>query len=231
MSRLYDLGVDVVRGLYDLRIHAPAQLNSEVEFPEGRRFAEQWPTLRAEAGEVMCQLQRVPRFHELMEAQVDISANDGRDWRMFVLKAYGVPIAPNLAACPTLATLLDRTPQVLSACLSFVAPGKHIPVHRGPFRGVLRFHLGLIVPPDADGRPGTVLWVDGVAHRIGEGDTLLWDDTYPHELHNASDGVRVALLLDVWRPRMPADMQWLTRAITLTARAAVRWRHRGFALS
>jgi len=229
MSRLYDLSANVVRGLYDLRIHAPALLDSAVEFPEGRRFAEQWPALHAEAGGVMRRLQRIPRFHELLESQTDISANDGRDWRMFVVKAYGVPIASNLAACPVLAKLLDRTPQVLSACLSFVAPGKHIPVHRGPLRGVLRFHLGLIVPLDADGRPGTVLWVDGVPHRIGEGDTLLWDDTYPHELHNASDGVRVALLLDIWRPRMPVDMQWLTRTIALAARAAVRWRYRGFA--
>ena len=166
MSRLYDLSASVVRGLYDLRIHAPALLDSEVEFPEGRRFAAQWPALHAEAGGIMRRLQRIPRFHELMESQTDISANDGRDWRMFVVKAYGVPIAPNLAACPVLATLLDRTPQVLSACLSFVAPGKHIPVHRGPLRGVLRFHLGLIVPPDADGKPGTVLWVDGVPHRM-----------------------------------------------------------------
>ena len=85
------------------------------------------------------------------------------------------------------------------------------------------------MPPDADGKPGTVLWFDGVPHRIGEGDTLLWDDTYPHELHNASDRVQVALLLDIWRPRMPADMQWLTRTIALAARAAVRWGHRGFA--
>jgi aspartate beta-hydroxylase len=231
MSRLYDLCAYVVRGLYDLRIHAPALLDLEDDFPEWRRFAEQWPTLRAEASGVMFRLQRIPRFHELLESQTSISANDGRDWRMFVVKAYGVPIAPNLAACPMLAALLERTPQVLSACLSFVAPGKRIPIHRGPLRGVLRFHLGLIVPKDADGRPGTVLWVDGMPHRIGEGDTLLWDDTYPHELHNASDGVRVALLLDVWRPRMPADMQWLTRAITLTARAAARFRHREFAAS
>ena len=56
---------------------------------------------------------------------------------------------------------------MLSACLSFVAPGKHIPVHRGPFRGVLRFHLGLIVPPDADGRLalccGLTGWRTGLA--------------------------------------------------------------------
>ena len=218
MSRLYDLGVDVVRGLYDLRIHAPASPNSEVEFPEGRRFVEQWPTLRAEAGGVMRRLQRIPRFHQLMEAQIDISANDGRDWRMFVLKAYGVPIAPNLAACPTLATLLDRTPQVLSACLSFVAPGKHIPSHRGPFRGVLRFHLGLIVPPDVDGRPGTVLWVDGVAHRIGEGDTLLGRH-HPHELHKLPTASAYAAARRL-APAHARHMQWLTRAITLAVHAA-----------
>ena len=29
---------------------------------------------------------------------------------------------------------------------SILEPGKHLPPHRGPYNGVLRLHLGLIVP-------------------------------------------------------------------------------------
>ena len=50
--------------------------------------------------------------------------------------------------------LLDEAPEVMSVRLSFLAPGKHIPEHRGPFRAILRFHLMLSVPRDADGQTG-----------------------------------------------------------------------------
>ena len=82
--------------------------------------------------------QRVPRFYEIMPEQTSISANDMRDWRMFILKAYGAEFPRNMAVCPTLAALVTASRHVLSASISFLAPGKHIPEHRGPFRGVLR---------------------------------------------------------------------------------------------
>jgi len=224
MNPAYDLASATVRWLYDRRIHGPAVLDPATAFPRAQSFIGAWRALREEALAVGARLREVPTFHELMPAQADISANDGLDWRMFVLKAYGVTIDANLAACPTLGRLLASAPEVLSACFSCVAGGKHIPPHRGPFRGVLRFHLGLVVPPLADGRPGTVLEIDGVPHRIGEGDWLLWDDTYPHELRNETDRVRIALLLDVRRPGMTADMALLSSAIVRGAGAVVRAR-------
>jgi len=51
-----------------------------------------------------------------------------------VLKAYGVALAHNMAACPRLAALVTATPGILSASISFMAPRKHIPAHRCPFR-------------------------------------------------------------------------------------------------
>jgi aspartate beta-hydroxylase len=221
MSAIYERAGDAIRRIYDKRIHAPAVLDPSVHFPHAPIYIDRWQDLRREALELARGLDEVPRFHELMAAQADISANDGRDWQMHVCKAYGVRVPVNLQRCPILADLLTRTPEVLSACLSFVAPGKHIPRHRGPFRGILRFHLGLVVPLAPDGRPGTVLDVDGVAHRIGEGDSMLWDDTYPHELWNTTDNVRVALLLDVRRPGMPWDMEILSRLLTAAAGSAV----------
>ena len=116
----------------------------------------------------------------------------------------------------------DEAPEVMSAILSFLAPGKHIPEHRGPFRAILRFHLMLSMPNDATGRPACVMNIDGAPYRLGDGESLLWDDTYRHEVWNRSDRVRIALLLDVWRRDMPADMALLSRAILFGTQAVIR---------
>ncbi len=222
MSLIYELSAGMVRRIYDRRLSGPAVLDAASHFPDAERFAGAWRKLREEALAVAEDLSRVPRFHELMASQADISANDGRDWRMLILKAYGVPVPGNLTRCPTLAGLLSGSPDVLSATLSFLAPGKHIPRHRGPFRGVVRFYLGLSVPAGPDGRPATVLRLDDVDHAIGDGEWLLWDDTFPHEVWNRSDRVRIALLLDVRRGGMPPDLALLSRLLIGAAGAGVR---------
>jgi aspartate beta-hydroxylase len=89
---------------------------------------------------------------------------------------------------------------------------------------VVRFHLGLSMPRNRKGELGAVLWVDGVPHYLADGDTLLWDDTYPHEVLNATDDVRIALLLDVWREGMPADMRALSNVIVGMVQVAMLFR-------
>ncbi|HEY2623199.1 MAG TPA: aspartyl/asparaginyl beta-hydroxylase domain-containing protein, partial [Dyella sp.] len=136
-------------------------------------------------------------------------------------------VKDNMASCPILADLVSSSPDVLSATLSFLAPRKHIPRHNGPFRGILRYQLNLEVPTDAQGRPTAVLWLAGQEHRLGNGEHLLWDDTFPHEVWNHSDQTRIALLLDVRRPDMPLDLRLLSRAVTAGVGMVARWR--GFA--
>jgi aspartate beta-hydroxylase len=129
-----------------------------------------------------------------------------------------------MAACPTLAALLRATPEVLSASVSYLAPGKVIPEHRGPMRGVLRFHLPLVMPRDALARPAAVRAIDGTEHRLEEGQALLWDDTFPHGVRNESAAMRAVLLMDVWRRDMPADMRALSRVIVWCACVGIRAR-------
>ena len=209
--QLYDHAVGALRAIYDRRIDTPATLDPLHYFPNAGRFTAAYPDIRREALAIAGRIDEVPRFHEVMPQQEDISANDGRDWRMFIMQAYGVPVAPNLAHAPTVAALLDQTPEAVSAVFSFLAPGKHIPAHRGPFRAILRFHLMLSMPNDANGVPACELNIDGVPYRLADGDSLLWDDTFTHEVWNRSDQVRIALLLDVWRKDMPTDMALLSR--------------------
>jgi aspartate beta-hydroxylase len=223
-NALYDRGASLLRTLYRRRLATPALLDAPGCFPSAPRFVGAWRALRAEALAIARDLGSVPRFHEIMPEQADISNNDGRDWRLFIAKAYGVSVKSNLQLCKTLVSLLRDAPEVLSASFSYLAPGKQVPRHQGPFGGVLRFHLALDTPLDAAGRPAAVLEIDGVEHRLGDGEWLLWDDTFPHAVWNAGETVRAVLLLDVWRPDMPADLRLLSRAVIGAMRLGIRRR-------
>ncbi|AQT65589.1 TPA: aspartyl/asparaginyl beta-hydroxylase domain-containing protein [Serratia marcescens] len=228
MSAIYDWSVLALRNVYDRRIQGKPVLDSAALFPDAERFTAQWRQIREEALTVAHDLHNIPRFHEIMIQQESISANDARDWRMFIMKAYGQPIARNLARCPTLAALIASSPDVLSASLSFLAPGKQVPPHRGPFRGILRGYLVLDMPKHADGVPAAVLKVDGREYRLHEGEFMLWDDTFEHEVWNDSAQVRTVLLLDIRRRDMPGGLRLLSSAIIALVRLNVRWMQRQF---
>ncbi|CAI1909725.1 Aspartyl/Asparaginyl beta-hydroxylase [Serratia marcescens] len=228
MSAIYDWSVLALRNVYDRRIQGKPVLDSAALFPDAERFTVQWRQIREEALTVAHDLHNIPRFHEIMIQQESISANDARDWRMFIMKAYGQPIDRNLARCPTLAALIASSPDVLSASLSFLAPGKQVPPHRGPFRGILRGYLVLDMPKRADGVPAAVLKVDGREYRLHEGEFMLWDDTFEHEVWNDSPQVRTVLLLDIRRRDMPGGLRLLSSAIIALVRLNVRWMQRQF---
>jgi len=80
---------------------------------------------------------------------------------------------------------------------SILAARAHLPEHTGPYAGVLRYHLGLIVPRQKEAcriRVGS-----DVAH-WEEGRSVVFDDTYMHEVWNDTDEERVVLFVDFARP-------------------------------
>jgi len=91
-----------------------------------------------------------------------------------------------------------------TAFFSILAPGKHLPPHRGPFKGVLRYHLGLIVPkPEVS----CGIRVADETRHWKEGESLVFDDTYMHEAWNNTNRDRVVLFMDFVRPlRFPASL-------------------------
>lgn len=228
MSAIYDWSVLALRRIYDRRISSSPVLDSNRLFPDAQRFTAHWQQIREEALTVAQDLRNIPRFHEIMSEQASISANDARDWRMFIMQAYGQPIARNLARCPQLAQLIASSPDVLSASLSFLAPGKQVPAHRGPFRGILRGYLVLSMPKRADGEPAAALKVDGREYRLNEGEFMLWDDTFEHEVWNDSDQVRTVLLLDIRRRDLPRGLRILSSGIIALVRLNVRVIQRQF---
>lgn len=225
MEGFYDAASGALRRVYDRHIHTPPVLDAARWFPGHADFEAGFPIIRAECLALMREMGAIPEFHELMQEQADLSRHGGRYWRVFVLRAYGAEHRANQTRCPMLARLLRTHPEVTSAVISFLESGKHIPAHRGPFRGVLRYHLGLVVPLCADGAPGSRLRVDERVYELREGRGILWDDTYEHEAWNDGAGARAVLLLDVFRPGMPAPLKLATRVIV--AGVGLAWRLSG----
>jgi aspartate beta-hydroxylase len=218
MSTAYDLGCRAVSALYNHAIATPPILDLNRYFPDHELFARNWHKIREECLGAMQDVGSVPQFHELMEAQKPLSTHGDKYWRLFLLKAYGSNHRRNQTKCPFTASLLKQARSVQSATFSILEGRKHIPVHRGPFRGVLRYHLGLVIPARADGRSSNRLKIDGNVHELKEGGELLWDDTYPHEAWNDSESVRAVLMLDVIRPGMSLALRLVTSAIITLVR-------------
>lgn len=224
MSIAYNVMRSTMTGVYSSFIKTPPVLNMQQYFPGAGAFTGNWENIRAEAMNLIDDIEAVPRFHELMPEQYKLSSHGEKEWRMFVLRAYSLDISENMTRCPTLAALVKADSSIKSASISFLAPGKQVPTHTGPFRGITRFYMGLQVPLAEDGGPGVRLNIADQSYRLGNGDALLWDDTYPHSVENNTDQWRIALLLDVYRANMPGPLRAFTKTIISLARFSIKWR-------
>ena len=99
--------------------------------------------------------------------------------------------------------------------------------HYGPFNAKLRGHLPLVVPAD----PAPVLVVAGQNVTWTEGRTIVFDDTYEHEVRDLSsksfaiplgkyyfqvihqsNGIRISVMFDINHPDLTEDRLRLWRA-------------------
>jgi beta-hydroxylase len=165
------------------------------------RLEAGWMDIRAELDAVLERRDDLPNFQDISTDQATITDDDR--WKTYFFYGYGFRSDANCARCPRTASLLGSVPGMTTAFFSILSPHKHIGAHRGPYRGVLRYHLGLKVPEPASSAGIRV--GDEVRHWV-EGGSLLFDDGYEHEAWNDTDGVRVVLFMDVLRPlRGPAE--------------------------
>ena len=165
------------------------------DFPQAHTLEADWEAIREELDGVLGRPEDIPTFHEMSPDQVRISHGD--NWKTYVFFVFGKRIDANCRACPRTAEILGGLPGLQNAWFSILAPGYHIPPHRGPTKAVVRCHLGLKVPAAAE-----QCWIrvgDEVRH-WQPGKCLCFDDTFEHEVRNDTPEARVVLFLDLDRP-------------------------------
>lgn len=112
-----------------------------------------------------------------------------KEWKTIPLKLFNRE-SKYLEQMPHLKDL-----NVASIIVSVMEPGKVIEPHQGPYQGLIRYQLPLVVP-DGD----AYLHVDGKRIYWKEGQSLLFDESYTHGAVNKTKEKRIVLLIDLNRP-------------------------------
>lgn len=165
------------------------------DFPWIAPLEANWQTIRGELDPILPQTDSLPNFQDISPEQIFLT--EGNRWKTFFLYGYGYAARKNCRRCPQTAALLKKIPGMKTAFFSILKSGKHIPKHRGPYNGVLRLHLGLKIPREI---LSCRIEVGGETQFWSDGKSLVFDDTYPHEVWNESDEDRVILFVDFVRP-------------------------------
>jgi beta-hydroxylase len=187
------------------KVGNPAVYDNAV-FPWAAEIEREWRTIRGELDTVLLRKDLLPGFHEVAADVATITQD--RDWKTFFLCGYGFKAEQNIKQCPETWRIVNKIPGLTTAMFSILEPGKHIPHHRGPYNGVLRLHLGLIIP---EPREKVRIRVGTQICHWDEGKALIFDDAYDHEAWNQSGKLRVVLFVDFIKPlRFPANLiNWI----------------------
>jgi len=164
-------------------------------FPWAAILEENWPAIKAELDQILLTNDELPNLQDIQREQKSITTDN--KWKTFFLYGFGIKVENNCAKCPKTTAALEQIPGLLTAFFSILHPKKHIPAHKGLFKGIIRSHLALIIP----GKEGECrMNLDKQTLQWEQGKVLVFDDTYTHEVWNDSEEIRVVLLIDTIRP-------------------------------
>ncbi len=183
-------------------------------FPWSKKLENNWLIIRQELDHLLESVDRLPNYQDISKRQYPI-ANDDK-WKTYFFYAFGYKAEKNCAQCPETTKLLEEIPGLKAAFFSILAPGKHIPEHRGKHKGLIRYHLGLKIPQDQSACKIRI--ADEIAY-WQEGKSLVFDDTFLHEAWNNTNEYRVVLFLDIARPlRFPMSfVNWLVNRLIMNS--------------
>ncbi len=172
--------------------NAPVLPNED--FKWAKSLEDNWEAIRNELSALLQHDDHLPNIEDIQPQEQAL--NQDNKWKTFFLYGFGIKSEKNCEKCPVTTQVLESIPGMLTGFFSILYPGKHIPAHRGIFKGIVRTHLGVIVPESTKCRMRVgneiINWKNGKA--------VFFDDTYNHEVWNETDSVRVVLLIDTVRP-------------------------------
>ena len=138
------------------------------------------------------------------------SALAAGDWADVGLYYNGMRNDKNARRAPVTSSLLGSDESLRrdatscpfgSAYFSLLRPGTRLSAHCGPTNARLRAHLALVVP-DGD---ICIRCGDEPPRRWVEGEVLLFDDSFEHEVWNLTEQPRLVLIVDLWHPQLDSD--------------------------
>jgi aspartate beta-hydroxylase len=171
------------------------------ELPWACELQTQAPAIRAE-------LLRLRQMSETFQPyrqpkEYGETLQDRGDWDVYYFHLVGKRFDQHCQTCPSTVAALEGIDRLAwrsgLSCFSALSPGTHIPAHCGITNLMIRCHLGLVIPDNCRIRVGdeTRQW--------REGECLVFDDGFEHEVWNDSARERIVLMFDVYHPDLSID--------------------------
>ncbi|MCB5909695.1 aspartyl/asparaginyl beta-hydroxylase domain-containing protein [Streptomyces pinistramenti] len=183
----------------------PRPVFDPAQFWFTRYLTESYPRIRAELDAVT-----TPSSGGFLPVEEPL-LDRGR-WEQVTFYEAGHRFADVCERFPVTASVIEGIPEATSGgpgvvTLSWLYPGTHIRPHCGGSNARQRVHLGLVVPEGPRIRIGdrTLRWK--------EGECLVFDDSFEHEVWHEGTEPRVVLLLDVSHHELdPSVRDWILSA-------------------
>jgi beta-hydroxylase len=176
-------------------------------FPFTVELERHWEAIRDECTALLARREDLPHLGRISRESRRISR--GSDWKVFLFHGFGHRSERNSTLCPKTSALVDAIPNVTNAWFSILPPHATVPAHSGISRGLLRCHLGLVIPTRRES-----CYMDIGDQRIvwQEGRCVVFDDMNEHSVTNDTDEFRAILLIDFHRP-LPRPAALISRAL------------------
>lgn len=174
---------------------------------------ESHPFWTAKETGVKAQLETLQRNWELIRSEgLSILNEEGNfadeserllhrgDWKQFVLFARGEKNRENCKKTPLTCKMIEVFPEARfcrrgQVKFSVLDAGTHIWPHCGPTNCRLRAHLALKAEPNR-----TFIRVAEETRSWAEGEWLIFDDSFEHEVWHNGTRSRLVLIVDIWHP-------------------------------
>jgi aspartyl/asparaginyl beta-hydroxylase (cupin superfamily) len=173
----------------------PRLMAPRTVFPAAQKLEQQFGTIQAEVDALMARrsIPKYGHFDPVRAAQVS------EDWRLYYAYMFGQPNERAREDLPALLEFAESTPNVVNAMVSLLEPGVVLPAHKDPYAGIMR-HLGIRIPKE---NPPHIR-IDRDTYTWREGEGIVLDVSFEHEVINNSDEPRVIVIVDFRRPVGPA---------------------------
>ena len=171
--------------------------------PWAEVLKREWRTVQAEYDSLVIGRDVIPPLGKIADYHRRIAPDD--KWRSFFFEAHGYEVVANRTRCPKTAAILDGIPDLVTAFFSVMDAGTHVPRHKGFSKALLNIHLGLRIPA---GMKDCRIQVADQTRGWADGEILMFDESFPHEVWNDSNHSRAILFIQVLRP-----MRWQGRLL------------------
>ncbi len=119
---------------------------------------------------------------------------EGINWSNIFLENFTIRHHKNRKKFPFLSSLIDQIPNCTFAVISILSPHTVIKPHYGDTNGIVRGHLGLIIP---DSLPGCGIKVGDEEQGWVEGEWTLFTEAYLHGSWNHTSQKRYLIVVDI----------------------------------